>query len=264
MTTKKLLEKKGVEKIVMLTAYDSITAAFAEAAGVDMILVGDSMGNTALGYQNTLPVTFEAMCHHTSAVVRACKNTFVVFDMPFMGTCGSIPDDVRACGRALKECGCQAVKIEGGRHLVPLVRALTEQGIPVMPHLGLMPQRVHQYGGMFVQGKTEEAAADLVATARELSAAGAFAFVVECVPEELGKKVSAAVPVPVIGIGAGRYTDGQVQVLADLLGLMPGKSPKHAKRYAEIHEVAVEAIGRYVADVRGGVFPGTDNVFGEK
>ncbi len=260
MTTRSIIRKKGQEPIVMVTAWDSITARMAAAAGVDMILVGDSLANTALGYSTTLPVTLEAMYHHASAVTRASGETLVVFDMPFLACCGNLAEDVRACGRALKECGCQAVKMEGTN--TDLVRALVGQGIPVMGHLGLMPQRVHQYGGMFVQGRGEDATS-LLASARALVDAGIFSLVLECVPEELGARAAAELPVPVIGIGAGRHVDGQVQVLADLLGLAPGKTPKHANRYAGLFDAAVEAIGQYAGDVRNRRFPDQQHTFGD-
>ena len=261
MTTKTILAKKGKEKIVMLTAYDSITASM--ASNVDMILVGDSLANTALGYANTLPVSLEAMYHHAAAVARAAGNSLVVFDLPFLACCGDIPRDVAAAGRALKDCGCHAVKLEGGRAHAPFVRALVDRGIPVVGHLGLMPQHVHSYGGMFVQGRGDEAERALLEDAEALVAAGIFALVLECIPEGLGKRVSEAIPVPTIGIGAGRFCDGQVQVIADLLGLVDGKLPKHARRYASLQEIGREAVARYIDDVRSSRFPGEDNAFGE-
>lgn len=255
------MQKKGHEPIVMVTAWDSISARMAVAAGVDMILVGDSLANSALGYSTTLPVTLEAMYHHASAVARVRGETLVVFDMPFLSCCGNLAEDVRACGRALKECGCQAVKMEGPN--TTLVSALVAQGIPVMGHLGLLPQRVHQYGGMFVQGRGEDAAR-LLESAQALVEAGIFSLVLECVPEELGARITAALPVPVIGIGAGRHLDGQVQVLADVLGLTPDKPPKHANQYANLFETAVKAIGEYATAVRTGRFPEQRHTFGEK
>lgn len=262
MTTRTIGKKKGHEQIVMVTAWDSITARMAAAAGVDMILVGDSLANTALGHANTLPVSLDAMCHHAAAVTRASGETFVVFDMPFLACCGDLAEDVRACGRAIKECGCHAVKMEGAEANVPLVRALVQQGIPVMGHLGLMPQRVHQYGGMFVQGRGD-AAEMLINSAKALVDAGIFSLVLECVPEELGRRAATELPVPVIGIGAGRYLDGQVQVLADLLGLLPGAHPKHARQYVNLFETATAAIKQYVDDVREKRFPEKQHTFGE-
>jgi 3-methyl-2-oxobutanoate hydroxymethyltransferase len=263
VTTKAICAKKNKEKIVMLTAYDSITASMAAGAGVDIILVGDSLANTALGMKHTLPVSIDAMYHHAAAVARASGDALVVFDLPFLACCGDIPRDTAVAGRALKECGCHAVKLEGGREQAPFIRALVSRGIPVMGHLGLMPQHVHRYGGMFVQGRGDAAEHDLLAEAEALAEAGIFALVLECIPEGLGKKVSENIPVPVIGIGAGRYCDGQVQVIADLLGLLKEKSPKHAKRYAALYDQGREAIARYVQDVRENRFPEEDNVFGD-
>ena len=259
-TTRSIIRKKGHEPIVMVTAWDSITARIADDAGVDMILVGDSLANTALGYPNTLPVSLDAMYHHASAVSRTSGDALVVFDLPFLGCCGNMAEDVRACGRALKDCGCHAVKMEGTP--LDLVRALTGQGIPVMGHLGLMPQRVHQYGGMFVQGRGNDAGT-VLESARALVDAGIFSLVLECVPEDLGARVAREIPVPVIGIGAGRFVDGQVQVLADLLGLLPGKTPKHARRYADLLDQATKAVSEYASDVRASRFPGEEQTCGD-
>jgi 3-methyl-2-oxobutanoate hydroxymethyltransferase len=263
LTTKKILAKKGKEKIVMLTAYDSITASMAAAAGVDMILVGDSLANTALGYANTLPVSIEAMYHHAAAVARTAGDALVVFDLPFLACCGDIPRDTAVAGHALKACGCHAVKLEGGRAYAPFIQSLVDRGIPVMGHLGLMPQHVHRYGGMLVQGRGCEAERALFEDAEALVNAGIFALVLECIPEGLAKRVSEQVPVPTIGIGAGRYCDGQVQVIADLLGLIEGKLPKHARQYASLREQGLDAIARYVEDVRSSRFPDESNTFGE-
>jgi len=263
MTTKTIVEKKGKENIVMITAYDSITASMAGSAGADIILVGDSLADTALGYPNTLPVSIEAMYHHAAAVARASGDALVVFDLPFLACCGDIPRDVAAAGHALKSCGCHAVKFEGGAETVPFIRALVSRGIPVMGHLGLMPQHVHRYGGMRVQGRGEDAERALLQDAAALTEAGIFALVLECIPEGLAKRVSEAIAVPAIGIGAGRYCDGQVQVIADLLGLLAKKPPKHARQYASFYKEGCEAIRSYANDVRTGAFPGETNVFGE-
>ncbi|MDR2733352.1 MAG: 3-methyl-2-oxobutanoate hydroxymethyltransferase [Spirochaetota bacterium] len=263
ITTKTILAQKGKQKIVMLTAYDAITAAMAARAKVDIILVGDSLADTALGYPNTLPISLEAMYHHAAAVARASGEALVVFDLPFLADCGDIPRDVERAGHALKACGCHAVKLEGGAYRVPFIQALVERGIPVMGHLGLMPQHVHRYGGMFVQGRGD-AAERLLLEAKALEDAGIFALVLECVPEELGGMVSEAIKVPTIGIGAGRSCDGQVQVIADLLGLLDGKLPKHAKRYALLFEQGARAVESYVDDVRSLRFPEESNCFGDQ
>jgi 3-methyl-2-oxobutanoate hydroxymethyltransferase len=263
ITTKNILAQKGKQKIVMLTAYDSITAAMAARAKVDIILVGDSLADTALGYPNTLPVTLDAMYHHAAAVARASGDALVVFDLPFLANCGDIPRDIEKAGHALKTCGCHAVKLEGGLPQVPFVRALVERGIPVMGHLGLMPQHVHRCGGMFVQGRGD-AAELLLREAKALEEAGIFALVLECIPEELGRAVSETLRVPTIGIGAGRFCDGQVQVIADLLGLLDGKLPKHAKRYATLFEQGTRAVEQYADDVRALRFPDENNCFGDQ
>jgi 3-methyl-2-oxobutanoate hydroxymethyltransferase len=263
MTTKTILAQKGKQKIVMLTAFDSITAAMAARAKVDIILVGDSLANTALGYPSTLSVTLDAMYHHAAAVARASGDAMVAFDLPFLSACGDIPRDVERAGHALKACGCHAIKLEGGAFQAPFIRALVDRGIPVMGHIGLMPQHVHRYGGMFVQGRGSDAES-LMRDAKALEEAGIFALVLECVPEALGRAVTEAVSVPTIGIGAGRYPDGQVQVIADLLGLGEGKLPKHAKRYAALFEQGALAIESYVQDVRDGRFPEESNCFGDQ
>lgn len=257
----KLQSMKNTKKIVMLTAYDSITASIAARSGVDMILVGDSLANTALGYPHTLKADMETMLHHTRAVCRSSGDCFVVFDMPFLSCSVSERDAILNCGRALHETGAGAVKIEGGSEIVPLVKKLTAAGIPVIGHLGLQPQKFLQYGGYPVQGRDDESASKIQDAAAALTDAGIIALVLECVPEKLAQRVTADIPVPVIGIGAGRFCDGQVQVIADLLGMMDGPVPRHAKKYAELADLAVEAVTGYISDVRNGVFPNETNTF---
>ena len=249
------LKARG-EKILMLTAYDACTAAWAETAGVPTILVGDSMGNTVLGYPNTLPVTLEESLAHTAAVRRGAPNAFVIGDMPFLSYQISVEEAVRNAGRYLKECGADAVKLEGGRAMLPVIERLVTVGIPVVGHIGLLPQSVLKDGGYRLHGKADDEAQAIRADARALDAAGCCAIVLEGIPHDLAGEITAEIATPTIGIGAGPKTDGQVQVIADLLGLAPGGfTPKHAKRYAELGEAAVAAIRQYVAEVQAGNFP---------
>ena len=250
----KAMKRRG-EKFAMLTAYDYPTAKLLDQAGVPVILVGDSLGMAVLGYDSTLPVTMDDMIHHTKAVCRGVQNALVVGDMPFLSYQTGVNDAVRNAGRFLQEAGAQAVKLEGGAPVVEIVRALVSYGIPVMGHLGLTPQSVNQLGGHKVQGKTPAAAVRLLTDAMALQEAGAFAVVLECVPSPLGKLVSERLSVPSIGIGAGPYCDGQVQVINDLLGLCPDFLPRHAKRYLHLAEEIQGAVQRYMQDVQAGNFP---------
>ncbi len=244
------------EKAVMLTAFDAATARWAQEAGVQMILVGDSMGNTVLGYPNTLPVTLEESLSHTAAVRRGSDKCLVVGDMPFMTYQLDIHEAVRNAGRYLKECGADAVKLEGGRTMLPLIRRLVEVGIPVMGHIGLLPQSVLKDGGYRIHGRAEEERKALLEDAAALDEAGVFALVLEGIPRELAEEITASVRASTVGIGAGAGTDAQVQVLADLLGYGgDGYLPRHAKRYASVHDIAVQAIREYVSEVRSGTFP---------
>lgn len=255
--TPPLLEayKQQGRKIVMLTAYDYLTARLADEAGVDMILVGDSLANTALGYESTLPVTFDEMLTATRAVRRGVRRALIVADMPF-GTYQTNSDDaMRAALRFIKEGGAEAVKLEGGRQRVALVRQLVENGIPVMGHIGLTPQSVLQLGGYKVQGKTLAAARALVDDALALANAGAFAVVLEVIPASLARKVTARLRIPTVGIGAGPDTDAQVMVISDLLGLTFGKSAKFVRRYADLKTTISDAIRRYAEDVRNSNYP---------
>lgn len=249
------------EKIVVLTAGDAPTAALAAEAGVEIILVGDSLAMTVLGYRNTLPFTMEEALHHAKAVRRGAPDAFVVGDLPFMAASVTVEETLRNAGRFLQEAGCNAVKLEGGAEIALTVERLVACGIPVMAHAGLLPQKVLVTGGYKVQGRDQEAAARLLADVRALEQAGAFSLVLECIPAELGRRITEALDIPTISIGAGAYCSGQVQVIHDLLGLAGDFTPKHAKRYAELGHAASQAIGQYVREVKDGVFPGPDNSF---
>ena len=248
------MKEKG-EKIVMLTAYDYATAKLVDEADVPLILVGDSLGMVVLGYENTIPVTMEEMLHHTRAVVRGTQHALVVGDMPFMTYHISVTDALRNAGRFLQEGGAQAVKLEGGRGMAETVRQIVSCGIPVMGHIGLTPQSVHQLGGHRVQGRTPEAALKLIEDAQALEEAGAFAIVFESVPAPLAKLITQKVAVPTIGIGAGKDCDGQVQVISDLLGLYTDFVPRHAKQYAKLADIIRGAVADYSAEVKAGSFP---------
>jgi 3-methyl-2-oxobutanoate hydroxymethyltransferase len=250
----KAMKKRG-EKIAMLTAYDYPTARILDEAGVPIILVGDSLGMVVLGYDSTLPVTMDDMVHHTKAVVRGSQRAHVVGDMPFMSYQASPEDALRNAGRLMQEAGAQSVKLEGGRSVAETVRRLVEAGIPVMGHIGLTPQSLHQFGGYKVQGKTPAAAVKLLNDARVLEEAGAYAIVLETIPAVLARLITERVSVPTIGIGAGPHCDGQVQVLHDMLGLYPEFVPKHAKQYAHLAEEAGRAVREYLAEVAEGRFP---------
>ena len=246
---------KGVRRLVMLTAYDCPSARLLDAAGVDLILVGDSVGNNVLGYDSTLPVTMEEMLHHTRAVARGVTRALVVADMPYLSYQTGRRDAIRNAGRFLKEAGAAAVKIEGGRRRATLVRALVEAEIPVMGHVGLTPQSVHLMGGYKVQGKRVDEARALVEDARALDEAGIFSLVLEGMPETVGRMITEAVGVPTFGIGAGRHCDGQVLVFHDVFGLNPGPLPRFARRYADLAGAIGAAAGRFIEDVRSGAFP---------
>ena len=256
-----LLSRKGSAPLSMLTAYDYHTACTIDEAGIDMILVGDSLGNVMLGYENTLAVTVEDMIHHGKAVCRGAKNTFVVVDMPFMSYQTSVTDAVRNAGRIMKETNCQAVKLEGGAVYADRIKAIVEAGIPVVAHIGLTPQSVNMLGGYKVQGKTVEAAQHLIDDAKAVAEAGAFAITLECVPAALAKKVTESVPALTIGIGAGNGCDGQVLVYQDMLGYTDGFTPKFVKKYANLHEVMLEAFKQYKAECENRTFPTPSNTF---
>ena len=258
--TFKNAKQKG-EKLSMLTAYDYTTASLVDSAGINAILVGDSLGMVMLGYEDTLSVTMEDMIHHSKAVARGAKNTLVVTDMPFMSYHTSVYDAVVNAGRLMKEGRAGAVKLEGGAEFAEHISAIVKASIPVMGHIGLTPQSVNAFGGFKVQGKTNEAAQKLIDDAKALEKAGVFAIVVECVPAELGKAITEAVSVPVIGIGAGKYCDGQVLVYQDMLAMYDKMKPKFVKAYANIGEQMIEAFKAYDSEVKSGAFPTDEHSF---
>ncbi len=279
-----LARKRRGRAIVMVTAYDAPQGRYADAAGVDAILVGDSVGMTTLGYDTTLPVTLDDLIHHTKAVVRGqnarradvcpdnvptdaerargARHALIISDMPF-GTYGaSVANGVKAGMRLISEGGAQAVKLEGaGSVVLETVRRLVDMGVPVMGHLGLTPQSIHRFGGFKVQGKTDDAALALIGGAKALEEAGAFGIVLEVIPADLARRVTEVLAIPTVGIGAGLACDGQVQVLHDLIGLTDGPVFKHARRYAELGTALQEAIAAYAGQVRERQFPGPENTF---
>ena len=253
-------KEKG-EKLTMLTAYDYSTAKLLDEAGVNSILVGDSLGNVILGYEDTISVTMEDMIHHGAAVARGAENALVIIDMPFMSYQTSVYDAVVNAGRLMKEGRAGAVKLEGGQEVCPQIQAIVAAGIPVCAHLGLTPQSIHAFGGHRVQGRTEEAARKLLKDARAVEEAGAFAVVLECVPEKLANLVTESVKIPTIGIGAGNGCDGQVVVYQDMLGMFSDFTPKFVRRYAELGEEMKEAFRAYIADVESGAFPSEEHSY---
>ena len=256
-----LAQKKNGEKITMLTAYDYSTAKLLEQAGVNTILVGDSLGMVVLGYENTLSVTMEDMLHHTKAVMRGVKNTFVIADMPFMSYEASVYDAVTNAGRLIKEGGANAVKLEGGKTVCPQIKAITEAGIPVVAHIGMTPQSVNAFGGFKVQGRTLDAAKALIEDAKAVEAAGAFMAVLECVPSEIAEIITHMLSIPTIGIGAGANCDGQVLVYQDMLGMFSDFTPKFVKKYENIGEAMKGAFEKYIEDVKIGDFPKEENTY---
>jgi 3-methyl-2-oxobutanoate hydroxymethyltransferase len=250
------------ERVPMVTAYDYLTARLVDAAGIPIVLVGDSLGTTVLGYETTIPVTVDDVVHHARAVVRGTRRALIVADLPFMSYQTSVEAALRNAARLLQEGGAQAVKLEGGAPVVETVRRLVESGIPVQGHLGLTPQSVHALGGHRLQGRDEAAARRILDDARSLEQAGVFSIVLEVIPAPLARTITAEVAVPTIGIGAGPDCNGQVQVITDLLGMDPEFRPRHVRRYAELAEVITGALGRYAADVREGTFPGAAESFG--
>ncbi|MDD6447645.1 3-methyl-2-oxobutanoate hydroxymethyltransferase [Oscillospiraceae bacterium LCP25S3_E3] len=253
--------KQQGNKISMLTAYDYSTAKLMDEAGINAILVGDSLGNVVLGYEDTLSVTMEDMIHHGAAVARGVKNAMVVVDMPFMSYQTSVYDAVVNAGRLMKEGRASAVKLEGGKEVCPQVKAITEAGVPVMGHLGLTPQSINALGGHRVQGKTQQAAQKLLDDARALQEAGAFAVVLECVPEKLAEKVTKELEIPTIGIGAGAGCDGQVLVYQDMLGMFSDFTPKFVKKFANVGQVMKEAFKSYIDEMQQGSFPSQEHCY---
>ena len=256
VTTRTVLTmKRSGEKISMLTGYDFLVAKNLDAVGIDIILVGDSLGNVVQGHETTLPVTVDDMIYHAKAVKRAVKNALIVVDMPFMSYQTSVDDAVRNCGRLMKEVGVGAVKLEGGAHIAEIVRHLVKIGIPVMGHLGLTPQAINTFGTYEVRATEKAEAAELIRDAKVLADAGVFAIVLEKIPTALAKKVTQTVPVPTIGIGAGPHCDGQVLVVYDMLGLTEEFRPRFVRRYAELADEMRGAFRRYIKDVKSGDFP---------
>jgi len=245
------MKEKG-EKIAMLTAYDFTMARLLDRAGIDVILVGDSLGMVVLGYETTLPVTLDMMIHHTRAVSRGAKRALIVADMPFLTFQLSIEEAMRNAGRLIQEGGAAAVKIEGGRQIVDTAKRLVDIGVPVMGHLGLTPQSVHQLGGFRPQGRDSEAAEKLIKDAQALEKAGVFGIVLESIPSDLAGRLSASLKIPTIGIGAGPQCDGQVLVSYDALGLSDGPVPPFAKQYAQLAETILSTARAYIEDVRAG------------
>jgi len=260
-TTRTLLEMKARgERFATLTAYDAVTARLAEAVGVPLVLVGDSLGMVVQGQETTIPVTLNDMVYHTSIVSRCTEHAMVVADLPFM-TYATPERAIDSATRCLQDGGAQAIKLEGGLAMVPTIQRLTAAGIPVMGHIGLTPQSVHQLGGFKVQGKSLDDARRLLEDAAAIEQAGAFSIVLECVPAALAQRITAELTIPTIGIGAGPGCDAQIQVTHDLLGWFSDFSPKHARRYEELGSRAAEALEAYVSDVTSGSFPGKENSY---
>ena len=247
--------KKNGERLAMLTAYDYSTAKLMDETGINGILVGDSLGNVILGYEDTISVTMEDMIHHGAAVARGTKNALVVIDMPFMSYQTSVYDALVNAGRLMKEGRAGAVKLEGGKNICPQIEAITKAGIPVMGHLGLTPQAINAFGGFKVHGKTQEAAEQLLEDALAVEKAGAFALVLECVPRKLADIITEKLTIPTIGIGAGNGCDGQILVYQDLLGMFSDFTPKFVKKYANVGEIMKDAFSAYIEDVKQGAFP---------
>lgn len=255
-------QKLEGRKISMLTCYDYTTACLMEAAGVDTVLIGDSLGMTMLGYDDTLPVTMEDMIHHTRAVSRGLKNTFLIADMPFLSYQTSIYDAVMNAGRLMKEGHAQAVKLEGGAKVCEQIEAITKADIPVVAHLGLTPQSVNAFGGFKVQGKNEAQAKQILEDALAVEKAGAFMVVLECIPEKLATLITKRLTIPTIGIGAGAGCDGQVLVYQDMLGMFEGIKPKFVKQFAQIGKEMKDAFSAYDKAVKGGSYPAKEHSFG--
>ncbi len=253
--------KAAGEKIAVLTAYDYALARFVDEGGIDVALVGDSVGSIISGYDTTLPVTMEEMLYHTRAVVRGTAGALVVADMPFLSYQVDLREARLNAGRLIKDGGAQAVKLEGGENIAATIRAIVDMDIPVVGHIGLTPQSIHRMGGYRVQGRQEEQARQLLADARAVEEAGAFALVLEGIPAILAKEITAALTIPTIGIGAGIHCDGQVLVLHDILGLCEKYSPKFVKRYADVSGAIRQGVADYIREVKEGTFPGDEHSF---
>lgn len=260
-TTSIMQMKNSGHKISMLTAYDYTTARLLDEAGVNTILVGDSLGNVILGYEDTISVTVEDMIHHSAAVARGAKNALVVTDLPFMSYQTSVYDAVVNAGRLMKEGRAGAVKLEGGKEVCLQIKAIVSAGIPVVAHLGLTPQSINTFGGFKVQGKTEAAAKKLIEDAKAVEEAGAFLLVLECVPAKLAKLVTESINIPTIGIGAGAGCDGQVLVIYDMLGMFSDFKPKFVKHFANAGDMIREAVKTYIAEIDDGTFPAEEHCY---
>ncbi|MDR1663212.1 MAG: 3-methyl-2-oxobutanoate hydroxymethyltransferase [Endomicrobium sp.] len=257
-----ILDKKcKSEKITMLTCYDYVMAKLISHQDIDMLLVGDSLGNVKLGYENTLPVTIEDMIYHTKSVKRGNVGALLVTDMPFMSYESNIEEAVKNAGRIIKEGGAEAVKIEGGLEIEEQVKAIVNAKIPVIGHLGLTPQAINKFGGFKVQGRTQEAYDKLISDAKAIENAGAFAITLEAIPEHLAKEVTEILNIPTIGIGAGRYCDGQVLVIDDMIGMFDDFTPKFVKKYANVSKIIRNAVREYIGEVKEGKFPKEENTY---
>lgn len=256
VTTRRLQDmKRQGKRISCLTAYDALIARILDEAGIDLILVGDSLGNIVQGHETTIPVTLDDIIYHTKAVVRGVQRALVVADMPFMSYQVSPEEAFRNAGRLMKEAGASAVKIEGGHRVCEAVRRMTEAGIPVMAHLGLTPQSINQFGSYRARGQNTEEAEEMLRDAKELEEAGAFAVVLEKIPMQLAKTISESLTIPTIGIGAGPHCDGQILVYSDMIGLTIDFSPRFVRRYDSLHERVNDSVSRYIQDIRSGNFP---------
>ena len=264
LTAPEFRARKGGEKLAVVTCYDAMFARLVEAAGIDAVLVGDSLGMVIQGRDSTLPVTLDDVVYHTRCVAAGLKATHLVADMPFLTYQVTVEDALRNAGRLMVEGGAHAVKLEGGVRSAPAIRRIVEAGIPVMGHIGLTPQSVHQFGGFKVQGREEAAARQLMQDAEAVAEAGAYAVVLESIPAELAAEVTAAVGIPTIGIGASRNCDGQVLVLYDLLGMDDSFTPKFLKKYANLSQVVGAALAGYAGEVRGGAFPDDAHSFSRR
>lgn len=254
-------KKEQGQKITMMTAYDFSTASLVEQAGIDTILVGDSLGMVVLGYDSTVPVTMDEMIHHCKAVTRGAKSSFIIGDMPFMSYHVNTEQAVENAGRFIKEAGCDAVKLEGGSNMAPVVGSVVKAGIPVCAHIGLTPQTATMLSGFRLQGKDADSANELLNSAKDLEAAGAFMIVFEMIPDLLAAKITKELSIPTVGIGAGKDCDGQVLVFHDLVGLFEKFTPRFVKKYADLAPLIKEALTQYKTEVENGVFPGPEHSF---
>lgn len=254
-------KKEAGKKITMMTAYDYPTANLVDQAGIDTILVGDSLGMVVLGYESTVPVTMDEMIHHCKAVSRGAKNSFIIGDMPFMSYQVSVEDAIHNAGRFIKEAGCESVKLEGGSEMAHVVKAIVDMGIPVCGHIGLTPQTATRLSGYNVQGKDAEGAKELLQSAKDLEEAGAFIIVMECIPDILAGRITKELNIPTIGIGAGKDCDGQVLVYHDLVGLFERFTPKFVKQYVNLSSQIKDALVQFKKDVETGTFPGPEHSF---